>query len=117
MKKLSLLFSILFIQLIFSQTKINGKIIDEHLHCLAGVKITNLHTGEETYSLQNGTFNIQASAGDTLKFEFPGLGSEKIKITENTRKIHLIMMNLDLNCIGQVLTDRQINKKLNNHQV
>ena len=108
MKNTLLIILIFIYSLSFSQVK--GKILNVNLQSLAGVKITNLNTGKVSHSDPNGCFKMEASAGESLRFEFPGLTSEKIEIIKNGQDIHLIMIDKDLNCIGQTLSQKQIEK-------
>ena len=97
--------------LTFSQiTKVKGKIIDEKLNCIPGVKITNINTKKFTFSNQIGEFEIEASKNDTLKFEIVGLTNEKIVVKKINETIRLIMINKEVNCLGIEWTQKQYDK-------
>ncbi len=92
------------------ETIVRGKIVDEKLTCLFGVKITNLNSGTESISDQNGRYEIIASENDTLEFQMIGLTTDKIKIEKETETLNLIMMDKDVNCLGAIWTERQYRK-------
>ena len=92
------------------EIKIDGKIVDENMTCLYGVKITNLNSGEETISDQNGTYEIIATEKDTIQFELIGMTTDKIKIVKPTQTLNLIMMDKDVNCLGANWSDKQYHK-------
>ena len=112
MKKILLILIIGISNLTFSQigTKLSGKIVDEKLTCLFGVKITNLNSGTESISDQNGQYEIIVSENDTLEFQIIGLTTDKIKIEKPTQTWNLIMMNKDVNCLGAIWTEKQYRK-------
>ena len=89
---------------------LSGKIVDEKLTCLFGVKITNLNSGAESISDQNGGYEIIATENDTLEFQMIGLTTDKIKIEKPTHTLNLIMMDKDVNCLGAIWTERQYRK-------
>ena len=109
MKKILLIILIGISNLTFSQigTNLSGKIVDEKLNCLFGVKITNLNTRAESISDQNGRYKIIATENDTLEFQMIGLTTDKIKIEKPTQTLNLIMMDKDVNCLGAIWTDKQ----------
>jgi len=112
MKKILLILIIGISNLTFAQigTKLSGKIVDEKLTCLFGVKITNLNSGMESISDQNGRYEIIATENDTLEFQIVGLTTDKIKIEKSTQTRNLIMMNKDVNCLGAIWTEKQYQK-------
>ncbi len=112
MKKILLILIIGISNLTFAQieTIVRGKIVDEKLTCLFGVKITNLNSGTESISDQNGRYEIIASENDTLEFQMIGLTTDKIKIEKETETLNLIMMDKDVNCLGAIWTERQYRK-------
>ena len=91
-------------------TKVSGKIIDEKMTCLFGVKITNLRSGTESRTDQYGFYEIKAMLNDTLKFQMIGLTSDKIKIEEPTQTLNVIMINKEVNCLGANWTEKQYRK-------
>jgi len=88
------------------ETKLSGKIIDDKLTSLFGVKITDLNNGAESITDQNGQFEINVSQNDTLEFSFIGLTSEKIKIETINENLNLIMIDKSVNCLGAIWTDK-----------
>ena len=112
MKKILLILLIGISHLTFAQirTRMSGKIVDEKLTCLFGVKITNLNSGAESTSDQNGRYEIIATENDTLEFQMIGLTTDKIKIEKPTQALNLIMMDKDVNCLGADWSDRQYQK-------
>ena len=112
MKKILPIFLILISNLTFAQigTKLSGKIVDEKLTCLFGVKITNLNNGTESISDKNGRYEIIATENDTLEFQMIGLTTDKIKIEKPTQTLNLIMTNKDVNCLGAIWTKKQYRK-------
>ena len=112
MEKILLILIIGISNLTFAQigTKLSGKIVNEKLTCLFGVKITNLNSATESISDQNGRYEIIASENDTLEFQIVGLTTDKIKIEKPTRTLNLIMMNKDVNCLGAIWTEKQYRK-------
>jgi len=91
-------------------TTISGKIIDEKLTCIIGVRITNLNNGEESISDQNGRFRIITSEHDMIEFEMIGLTTERIKINNSTQILNVIMIDKDVNCLGADWSERQYQK-------
>ena len=87
-----------------------GKIVNEKLTCLFGVKITNLNSGTESLSDQNGRYEIIATENDTLEFQIVGFTTDKIKIEKPTQTRNLIMMDKDVNCLGAIWTEKQYRK-------
>ncbi len=112
MKKILLILIIGIYNLTYAQTKTNvsGKIVDEKLNCIFGVKVTNLNSGMETVSDQNGRYEIIATENDTLEFQMIGLTTDQIKIDKPTQTQNLIMMDKDVNCLGAIWTDKQYRK-------
>ena len=112
MKKILLIFLIGISNLTFAQngTKVSGKIVDEKMNCLFGVKITNLNSGTKSISDQNGRYEILATGNDTLEFQMVGLSTDKIKIEKPTQTLNLIMMDKEVNCLGAIWTDKQYRK-------
>ncbi|UAB75580.1 carboxypeptidase-like regulatory domain-containing protein [Mesoflavibacter sp. SCSIO 43206] len=112
MKKILLILLIGISNLTFAQTGTNlsGKIVNEKLNCLFGVKITNLNSGTESISDQNGRYEINATENDTLEFQMIGLTTDKIKVEKTTQTLNLIMMDKDVNCLGAIWTDKQYRK-------
>ncbi|WP_072990258.1 carboxypeptidase-like regulatory domain-containing protein [Pseudozobellia thermophila] len=112
MKKIPLIILIGISNLTFAQigTNLSGKIVDEKLTCLFGVKITNLNSGAESISDRNGRYEISATENDTLKFQMIGLTTDKIKIEKPTRTLNLIMIDKDVNCLGAEWTEKQYRK-------
>jgi len=121
MNKVLFIIIIRFLNQTFSQSKIilTGKIVDENLTCLQGVKITNKTSGEVILTDQNGSYKITALKNDTISFEMVGLTTDNIKIERSTEPLNLIMMDKNVNDLGAIWTDkdyhqahRQINKTL-----
>ncbi|WP_378187549.1 carboxypeptidase-like regulatory domain-containing protein [Aquimarina sp. W85] len=112
MKKIILLSIIGISNLTFAQTgsKLSGKIVDEKLNCLFGVKITNLNSGTEFISDQDGCYKIIVTENDILEFQMIGLTTDKIKIEKSTQTLNLIMMDKDVNCLGANWTEKQYRK-------
>jgi len=112
MKKILLILIIGISNLTFAQTetKLSGKIVDEKLTSLFGVKITNLNSGTESISDQNGRYEIIAKENDTLEFQMIGLTTDKIKIEKPTQTRNLIMMDKEVNCLGAIWTEKQYRK-------
>ena len=112
MKKILLILIIGISNLTFAQigTKLSGKIVNEKLTCLFGVKITNLNSGTESLSDQNGRYEIIATENDTLEFQIIGFTTDKIKIEKPTQTRNLIMMDKDVNCLGAIWTEKQYRK-------
>jgi hypothetical protein len=112
MKKILLIILIGIYNLTFAQigTNSSGKIVDEKLKCLFGVKIRNLNSGAESLSDQNGRYEIIATENDTLEFQMIGLTNEKIRIEKPTQTLNLIMIDKDVNCLGAIWTERQYRK-------
>ena len=112
MKTILFILPIMICSLTFGQvgTKASGKILDEKLSCLFGAKITNLNNGAESIADKNGLYEIIAQENDTLEFQFVGLSTDKIRIEEPTKKLNLIMMDKEVNCLGAIWTDRQYKK-------
>ncbi|AMM50931.1 hypothetical protein TH61_06675 [Rufibacter sp. DG15C] len=88
-------------------TNIEGKIIDDKLHCLTGVVISNLKSGAKATSDQKGQFKIIASQGDSLEFRMVGFTTDKILIKDSSLPIKLIMADKEVNCLGAFWTERQ----------
>ena len=112
MRKIVLIILIGISNFTFAQigTKVNGKILDEKLSCLMGVKIRNLNNGNESISNQKGYYEIIATENDTLEFQMIGFTAERIKIEKTTQTCNLIMMNKDVNCLGAIWTEKQYRK-------
>lgn len=112
MKKILLIILIGISNLSFAQvaTKVSGKIIDEKLNCLFRVKITNLHSGAESISDQNGRYEINATKNDTLEFKSLGLTTDKIRIENPSQTLDIIMIDKSVNCLGADWTDNQYKK-------
>ena len=91
-------------------TKLSGKIVDEKLTCLYGVKIKNLTKGTESISDQNGSYEISVEENDTLEFQMIGLTTDQIKIEKLTQTLNLIMMDKEVNCLGADWTESQYKK-------
>ena len=112
MKKILLIFITGLSNLTFAQVgkTVSGKIIDDNLACLSGVKITNLNSGMESISDQDGRYKIIATTNDTLQFRFVGLTTEKIPIKKQAQVLNLIMIDKTVNDLGAIWTKRQYRK-------
>lgn len=112
MKIIQLIFLFGISNLNFAQieTKVNGKIVDEKLDCLFGVRITNLSSGAKSISDQNGGYEIMVKENDTLEFQMVGLTTDKIKIEKPSQTRNLIMMDKGVNCLGAIWTEKQYRK-------
>ena len=111
MKKILLIFLTGVSNLAFAQNeKVSGKLIDDNLDCLSGVKITNLNTGIESTSDLNGRYEIMGTRNATLEFRLAGVTTEKIPVEKSAQILNLILINKTVNCLGAIWTDRQYRK-------
>lgn len=93
-----------------TETKMSGKILDEKLNCLFGVKVTNVNTGADFFSDQNGNYELIVRENDTLQFRYVGYTTDRIKIENLAQSLDVIMINKEVNCLGADLSEKLLDK-------
>jgi len=78
--------------------KTKGKINDEQGKPMPGVTITNKTTGKTVVTNADGTFEIEANAGDMLEVSYMGYHTTQFKIKPNQNSINL---NLAIEAVEQ----------------
>ena len=91
---------------VFSQQKITGKITDEDGVSLPTVMVMNISANTKTYTLNDGTFSIEASADDELRFIKQGFERSSIKASYGFNR----ELNISLIRIAQEIEEVEISK-------
>lgn len=91
---------------IFSQQKIMGKITDEDGINLPAVTVMNVTADTKTYSSTDGTFTIEASPDDELRFIRPGFERSSIKASYGIDRY----LNIKLTRVAQEIEEVEVAK-------
>jgi len=89
------LFCLFFTSNIFSQTTVQGKILDEQGEGLLGANIIINGTSQGTVSDQNGNFNLTTSKDIPFEIEVSFIGFESQNITVNTQQLGAITLAVE----------------------
>jgi len=89
------LFCLFFTSNIFSQTTVQGKILDEQGEGLLGSNIIINGTSQGTVSDQNGNFNLTTSKDIPFEIEVSFIGFESQNITVNTQQLGAITLAVE----------------------
>jgi hypothetical protein len=105
--KLRFLIILLFLFVnVFSQQKITGKIIDEDGISLPAVTVMNISTDKKTYTSADGTFSIEASPSDEIRFIRSGFERASMKASYGLNK----ELNITLIRIAQEIEEVEVSK-------
>ena len=93
-KKLSLLFAMLIINITFAQTSISGSVVDEQNNPLPGVNIVVQGSNFGTTADFDGNFTINISQELPFSIELSYLGfvTQVIQITDSSQEINVSMI-------------------------
>ena len=86
------LLCLFFTSNIFSQTTIQGKILDEQGESLLGANVIINGTSQGTVSDQNGNFNLTTSKNIPFEIEVSFIGFGSKNITVNTQQLGTITL-------------------------
>lgn len=105
--KSRLLIILLFLSVnIFSQQKITGRITDEDGISLPSVTVMNISADTKTYTLSDGTFSIDASPDDELRFIRSGFERSSIKASYAIDRY----LNIKLTRVAQEIEEVKVAK-------
>ena len=93
MKRLTLLFSLLFmcVSLAFSQRQVTGTVEDNSGNSIPGASVIVVGTSSGTVTDIEGNFAISVSSGDQLEFSFVGYESQTVTVgAQSTLTITLV---------------------------
>lgn len=105
--KFRLLIILLFLSVgVFSQQKITGRIMDEDGISLPSVTVMNISADTKTYTLSDGTFSIDASPDDELRFIRSGFERSSIKASYGIDRY----LNIKLTRVAQEIEEVKVAK-------
>jgi TonB-linked SusC/RagA family outer membrane protein len=87
--------------LVFAQSKISGKVIDENKQALPGVSVLIKGTNKGTATDVDGRFIINAKTGDVLVFKYIGADVKELTITD--QKVLEIALITDAKVLNEVV--------------
>ena len=99
---------------IFSQTTIQGKILDEQGKSLPGANVVISGTTLGTVSDQDGEFSLRASFPTPFEIEVSFIGFETKKLTVNTPQLGVIVLSVE-NSFDEVIVSALVFKPFTNH--
>ncbi|WP_345204399.1 carboxypeptidase-like regulatory domain-containing protein [Chryseobacterium ginsengisoli] len=91
---------------VFSQQKIMGRITDEDGISLPTVMVMNISANTKTYTLNDGTFSIDAFPEDELRFIRPGFERSSIKASYGIDKY----LNIKLTRVAEEIEEVEVAK-------
>ena len=106
------LFCLFFTSNIFSQTTVQGKILDEQGEGLLGANIIINGTSQGTVSDQNGNFNLTTSKDIPFEIEVSFIGFESQNITVNTQQLGAITLAVENSFDEVIISASRRAKKL-----
>jgi iron complex outermembrane receptor protein len=106
------LFCLFFTSNIFSQTTVQGKILDEQGEGLLGANIIINGTSQGTVSDQNGNFNLTTSKDIPFEIEVSFIGFQSQNITVNTQQLGAITLAVENSFDEVIISASRRAKKL-----
>ncbi len=98
--------------ILFSQTRLTGKIVDTNGEALLGATIYNGRTQEGTITDIDGNYSIVVSSGDRLTFQMLGMKTQQITY-ENQTSLNLTMEEEVIQTAEVVITGfQEVDRKL-----
>lgn len=91
---------------VFSQQQITGRITDEDGISLPTVMVMNISANTKTYTLNDGTFSIDALPEDELRFIRPGFERSSIKASYGIDKY----LNIKLTRVAEEIEEVEVAK-------
>lgn len=93
------LMMLLSVTTLFAQQTVTGRVTDAN-GALPGVTVTVPGTNRATQTDTNGSYSIQASNGETLRFTMIGLASREITVSSTS---HNVLMEQDMAALDEVV--------------
>lgn len=94
---------------------VQGRVLNEDLKPLV-CAVANPSVSEKVLTDNNGDFSMKSKPGDTLIFSGIGFTDEIRIVGNSTKKINVILMNKQVNCLGAVWSKKEYkraNKRIN----
>jgi hypothetical protein len=118
LKKSIAVFTVMIISFVgLGQIQFEGKVIVDDLIPVVNAKVTNLKSGEFTYTNTLGKYKLTCNLKDKLLIEAKGFSSKKIKVKSKGSRTHLVLLKKagsDKIAIqnGHILNTKELNEYL-----
>ncbi len=93
----------------YGQIVVQGRVLDEDLKPLV-CAVATPSLKQKVLTDKNGDFSIKSKPGDTLIFSGIGFTDEIRMVGNSTKKINVVLMNKQVNCLGAVWSKKEYKK-------